>query len=185
MTAASSLGIAAGFVHEEMDGRFQSREVNRTFSVAHAAQLVRRECYEAIGGYAILKFGGEDTHATISARMRGWEAKSFPDLKIYHQRHTGFDTGHLRSAFRQGQMEYHLGYDVLFELIKCISRMKERPFFVGGIFRMAGFVWPYMHPEKRAVSKEFVAFMRKEQRKRMTSFFFSGRTEGRVLAPKI
>lgn len=66
MNSTPSLGIAAGFVYEEVDGRFQNRRQNRIYSVPHGAQLVRRECFEAIGGYAVLKFGGEDTHATAS-----------------------------------------------------------------------------------------------------------------------
>jgi glycosyltransferase involved in cell wall biosynthesis len=179
MAETPSLGIASGFVYEELDGRLQAREHNRNHSVPHAAQLVRRECYEAIGGYAILKFGGEDTHASTSARMKGWQARSFPDLKIYHQRHTGNRGGQLRSAFRQGQMEYHLGYDILFEFLKCIGRMRERPFFVGGFLRLLGFAWPHIQKDKRAVTEEFVAFIRKEQRKRLSSFFVSRRTEPR------
>jgi len=46
------LGLAAGFVYEEQDRKFRSRSTNRTDSVPHGAQLVRRECYEAIGGYS-------------------------------------------------------------------------------------------------------------------------------------
>jgi poly-beta-1,6-N-acetyl-D-glucosamine synthase len=180
MAEAPSLGIAAGSVYEEVDGRFQPREHNRTYSVPHAAQLARRECYEAIGGYAILKFGGEDTHATTSARMKGWQARSFPDLKIYHQRHTGSGGGQLRSAFRQGQMEYHLGYDVAFEILKCISRMRAQPFLVAGFLRMLGFAWPYIRRDNRDVTKEFVAFIREEQRRRLSSFFVSRRMEPRA-----
>jgi len=65
------LGIAGGFVHEGKEGQARSRNINRVYSVAHAAQLVRRECYEAIGGYAVLEYGGEDWHAQTSARMMG------------------------------------------------------------------------------------------------------------------
>ncbi len=173
MDSNPSLGIAAGYVHEEVQGQFQSRKYNRIDSVAHAAQLVRRECYEAIGGYAILRFGGEDTHATVSARMKGWQARSLPFLKIYHRRHTASVGGELRGQFRQGQMDYHLGYDALFEVLKCISRMMHQPFLVGGFVRMCGFAWPYIRRDKREVSQDFVEFVRKEQRKRMSSFLVS------------
>jgi len=173
MEQDTSLGIAAGYVHEEVEGRYQSRKFNRIDSVAHAGQLMRRECYEAIGGYAILRFGGEDTHATISARMKGWQARSLPDLKIYHQRHTASVGGELPGQFRQGQMDYHLGYDALFGIVKCISRMMHQPFVVGGFVRMCGFAWPYIRRDKREVSQDFVEFVRKEQRKRMSSFFVS------------
>lgn len=180
MQETPSMGIAAGFVYEEVDGRFQYRKHNRIYSVPHAAQLVRRECYEAIGGYAILKFGGEDTHATTSARMKGWQARSFPDLKIYHQRPTGNSGGQMRNAFRQGQMDYHLGYGVLFEILKSISRMREQPFLVVGFLRLLGFAWPYIQREKRVVTEEFVAFIHEEQHRRLWSFFVSRKREPRV-----
>ena len=55
------LGLAGGFFFEEEDGEFRSRRGNRTYSVTHAAQLVRRESYEAIGGYAVLRDTAERT----------------------------------------------------------------------------------------------------------------------------
>lgn len=176
MEASPSLGIAAGYVYEELDGQFQSRAQNRDYSVAHAAQLVRRECYEAIGGYAVLKYGGEDTHATASARMKGWQVQSFPDLRIYHQRHTGSGTTQLRAAFRQGRMEYDLGNDILFEIMKCISRMREQPVLLGGMARMLGFAWSHIKGDKRPVDKEFVSFVRSQQRQRLLSMI--GRRNG-------
>jgi glycosyltransferase involved in cell wall biosynthesis len=171
MTRDPTLGIAGGFVYEKVDGRFKSRRNNQVYSVAHAAQLVRRECYEAIGGYAVLQYGGEDTHAATSARMLGWEAISFSDLRIYHLHHVGNDGSRLRSAFRQGRMEYHLGYDILYEFMKCIYRMRIPPFIIGGISRILGFISPYFGRHTRAVNEEFVAFMRKEQRDRMFARF--------------
>ena len=180
MNSTPLLGIAAGFVYEEVGGRFQNRRQNRIYSVPHGAQLVRRECFDAIGGYAVLRFGGEDTHAITSARMKGWQARSFPDLRIYHQRHTGNGLGQLRGAFREGQMDYHLGYDFLIETLKCISRMSERPFLVGGFLRMFGFLWPCVHGDHRAVTKEFIAFLRKEQRRRLSRYFVPRGTEPRI-----
>jgi cellulose synthase/poly-beta-1,6-N-acetylglucosamine synthase-like glycosyltransferase len=40
------LGLAAGFIYEEQGGQFRCRASNRADSIPHAAQLVRRECYE-------------------------------------------------------------------------------------------------------------------------------------------
>jgi poly-beta-1,6-N-acetyl-D-glucosamine synthase len=162
------LGLAGGFVYEEQDGSFQSREMNSIHSVAHAAQLVRHECFEAIRGYAVLEFGGEDWHAQTSARMKGWHVEAFPDLKIYHQRRTGTAGSPLKHGFRQGRMDYSLGSDPVFEIIKCVRRMLNEPFVLGGLVRLAGFVWSSVHRDKRTVSSEFVTFLRKEQRQRFT-----------------
>ena len=96
------LGIAGGLVYEESNGVFEGRRSNRIYSVAHAGQVVRRACYEQIGGYAILEYGGEDWHAQISASMKGWTSESVPELKICHHRHTGEADNLLRHKFRQG-----------------------------------------------------------------------------------
>jgi poly-beta-1,6-N-acetyl-D-glucosamine synthase len=164
-----SLGLAGGFVVEEFRGEFRDRRQNRTYSVAHAAQLVRRNCYEAIGGYAVLEYGGEDWHAQTSARMRGWETEAFPELKIFHHRHTGEGDNLLRHKFRQGRMDYSFGSDPLFEVFKCALRLPEKPLFMGSLVRLVGFFWSWSCGEQRPVSNEFIAFFRFEQRARLRS----------------
>jgi glycosyltransferase involved in cell wall biosynthesis len=163
------LGLAGGFVYEEKNGEFRSRTANRVYSVAHAAQLVRRECYEAIGGYAVLEFGGEDWHAQTSARMKGWIAEAFPELKIFHHRNTGEGDNLVRHKFRQGRMDHAFGSNPVFETFKCIERIPEKPFLIGSIARLIGFSWSYLHRDKRDVSPEFIAFLRKEQEQKLSS----------------
>jgi len=169
------LGVAGGFVCEETAGEFRSRRSNRVYSVAHAAQLVRRECYDAIGGYAVLEYGGEDWHAQVSAKMKGWEAEAFPELRIFHHRHTGEGDNLIRHKFRQGRMDYSFGCDPLFELLKCAERSPEKPFVVGSLARFAGFVWSWVRRDQRPVSDEFVAFLRGDQRTKLRSLFGSAR----------
>jgi poly-beta-1,6-N-acetyl-D-glucosamine synthase len=165
------LGIAGGFFFEEEAGEFKSRRGNHTYSVTHAAQLVRRECYEAIGGYAVLEFGGEDWHAETSARMNGWEIEAFPELKIFHHRHTGEGGNLLRYKFRQGRMDHSFGCDPLFEVLKCLLRLPDKPFFFGCVARLTGFAWSWAHRDPRLVSNEFMAFLRNEQKARVRSLF--------------
>ncbi len=165
------LGLAGGFVCEEFSGEFQSRRGNRVYSVAHAAQLIRRDCYEAIGGYAVLEYGGEDWHAQVSARMKGWEIEAFPELRIFHHRHTGEGDNLLRHKFRQGRMDYCFGSDPGFEILKCLQRLTEKPFFIGCFARLTGFFWSLVIRETRPVSDEFVEFLRNEQKKKLLSLF--------------
>jgi poly-beta-1,6-N-acetyl-D-glucosamine synthase len=165
--ADPKLGLAGGFVYEEENGEYKSRSKNSERSVPHAAQLVRRECYEAIGGYAVLKHGGEDWHAQISANIKGWQTVAFRDLKIFHRRHSATSGGSVRSLFRQGRMDYCLGSYPPFEFIKCLTRTFYRPFLVGAAARLTGFIWSYLSGEHRPVSAEFVTFLRNEQKNRM------------------
>jgi len=168
-----NLGIAAGFFFEEHKGRFESRKGNRVYAVTHAAQLVRRECYQAIGGYAVLEYGGEDWHAEISAKMNGWEIEAFPDLKIFHHRHTGTGGNLLRYRFRQGKMDYVLGSDPLFEALKCFLRFGDTPLLIGGIARFLGFTRFLIGREKLHVSPEFAKYLRREQRLKLRALFGS------------
>lgn len=175
------LGITGGFVHEGVGEDARSRKINRVYSVAHAAQLVRRECYEAIGGYAILEYGGEDWHAQTSARMKGWSAEAFPELKILHHRPTGEGDILARHKFRQGRMDYSLGSEPVFEILKCLQRLTEKPLFMGGGIRLMGFFWSLLIREPRPVSDEFVAFLRAEQKEKTLSIFNMGRRHDRVV----
>lgn len=165
------LGLAGGFVCEKFNGQFVSRGANRIHSVAHAAQLVRRECYEGFGGYAILQYGGEDWHAQTSARMMGWEARSIPELKIFHHRPTGAGSGQYRGKYRLGKLDYSFGTYPIFEIIKCAVRIPHKPFLIGSIVRMAGFAHSYIRREPILISPELASFLRKEQKERMLSFF--------------
>lgn len=163
------LGLAGGQFFEEEGGEFKNRKANRPHSVTHAGQLVRRECYEAIGGYAVLEYGGEDWHAEVTAKMKGWEIESFPDLKIFHHRPTGEAGSLVRYKFRQGRMDYSLGCDPVFEVFKCILRIPSKPFLLGCVARLTGFTWSWIRHDKRPVSKEFTAYLRSEQRARVAS----------------
>jgi poly-beta-1,6-N-acetyl-D-glucosamine synthase len=181
------LGIAGGFVCEEFDGEFQSRKTNTVHSVAHAAQLVRRECYEAIGGYAVLEYGGEDWHAQMSAQMMGWAVEAFPELRIFHYRSTGTSGSLLRYLFRQGRMDYSFGSAPLFEFFKCCGRLPGKPLVIGAMTRLGGFTWAYLCRDKRPVSDEFITFLRREQMGRVSSLLrgHPGRSGRKVFGSQI
>ena len=177
------LGIAAGFIHEERDGEFRSRPANRVDSVPHAAQLVRRFCYEAIRGYTVFKYGGEDWYAQQCAKMKGWHVEAIPTLKVFHERHTGGAGSPLSHQFRLGRLDYSFGSDPVFEFMKCALRLSEKPWFLGAVTRFLGFTWSSLSREERPVSREFVAFLRREQRSKILDGF-RGSGHERLLGPK-
>ncbi len=159
------LGIAGGFLYEEgSDGVFRCRPRTSAFSVAHAVQLFRRPCFQDIGAaYMPLPYGGPDTYAEVSARMKGWEVASFADLKVQHHRLTGSAGGMLRGCLRQGRMDYSLGTLPLFELFKILRRSDCRPVGLGALARLVGFLQCYFSSERPSVPEEFITFFRKEQ----------------------
>ena len=165
------LGLGGGYIHEEHDGQFHVRRTNSTASVPHGVQLFRRDCFRAIGGYIPLKYGGPDWHAEVCARMNGWQVEAFPDLKVFHHRPTGTADRLLRHWFRQGRMDFALGSDPLFEIVKCMRRLPEKPLIAGAVSRLSGFGWSHFAGEPRPVSDDFVRFLRNEQRHRLLPSF--------------
>ena len=162
------LGLAGGFLYEDSGSGYHSLRINDVRNVCHAAQLVRRDCYEAIAGYAVLKYGGEDWYAQTQARMKGWQVEALPQLKIFHHRHTTGGSSPLRNAFRQGRQDYSFGTVPLFEIFKCLRRLPEKPYFGHALFRLAGFIWPHLCGEPRGVENDVVSFLRREQNGRIS-----------------
>jgi len=168
-----ALGMAGGAIYERIGGEFRPRPENSISSVAHAVQLFRRECRGLLGGYRPFSWGGTDSHACVRLRMLGWKVKSIPELKAYHHRPTGGGFGALRYRFRGGLMDHYFGTHPLFEMFRMVRRMGAKPYLVGGLVRLAGFVWGYGSGAKREVSADYIRFLREEQMKKLRSYFRS------------
>ena len=163
----ANLGLAGGYIHEESNGVFRTRPKNSTDSVAHAVQLFRRACFEAVGGYLPLPYGGPDWVAEIAARKNGWGVRSFPELPVRHYRPTASAGGIVRGRYRQGLVDYSLGSLPLFEIVKCVRRISERPFVIGALVRLAAFGASYVAHAPRLVPPELMRYLREEQRQRL------------------
>jgi glycosyltransferase involved in cell wall biosynthesis len=146
----------------------------RFTDIAHVSgqcQLFRRECFEEIGGYVARKIGGIDLVAVITARMKGWETRTFLDKTFVHHRqmNTAAQQGWL-VPFRGGRGDYILGSHPLWEFSRCIYQMTRRPVLVGGLLRLAGFTWALLTRIDKGVSPELVQFRRAEQMHRLRVF---------------
>jgi glycosyltransferase involved in cell wall biosynthesis len=155
------LGITGGKYFDIIGGKkvpvYQSPQ-----SVRGATQFFRRECFDQVGGLIPMKYGGEDAAACFSARMYGWETKSFPDLVALHHRLTG-DKNLFKARFRDGYVEYSLGYHPLFQFIKCIKRVTQKPYLIGSIFRLIGFWIARFTVGNQNIPTELKNYIKKEQ----------------------
>jgi glycosyltransferase involved in cell wall biosynthesis len=156
------LGLAGGTIFDKREGRFVERRLNRTHSVMHGVQMFRRECFDAIGGYARLPYGSPDWHAEVSLRMKGWRVRSIKGLKAYHYRPTGTAGNPIWYGYRQGLADYSLGTHPLFEMAKVARRLPVR-WGLPAAAEAFGFLESYLKHAPRAVSSEFMAYLRKEQ----------------------
>lgn len=161
------LGIAGGKFFDVVDGK-KLNVMKSSMSVRGGIQFFRKECFQQIGKFTPMKVGGEDTIMEITARMNGWTVKSFDHLILEHHRLTGTGGWSVYSAkFKEGVMSYSVGYHPFFQIFKSFHRIKDKPFFIAGFLLFAGYFWSFLTRKPKAVSKEFVSYIRKEQMERM------------------
>ena len=165
------LGVAGTpFVEEGMhyDYRFTNIE-----HVSGACQMFRRQCFEDIGGYVPIHGGGIDWTAVTTARMKGWKTRTFTEKQCIHHKKMGSGNGSLlQSWFRQGQKDYFLGGHPLWQLFRTLYQMTKKPYVIGGLLLFGGYHWALISGAERPVSRELMAFHRKEQIQRLKQFFF-------------
>lgn len=142
--------------------------------VAGPCQLFRRECFEDIGGYVPNRAGGVDWIAAMTARMKGWTVRSFPEKRFHHHRTLGTaGKGPVRALFSYGEKDYYLGGSPVWELFRVTYRATKKPVLLGGVALLTGYTWAALRRIKRAVSPELMHFHRAEQMKKLRAIFHS------------
>jgi len=132
--------------------------------VSGQCQIFRRECFEEIGGYVPSKVGGIDWMAVKTARMIGWNTRSFREKSFLHHRPLGTaECGVVASNFEYGKKDYILGGHPLWQIFRCTYRMTKRPYVVGGAALLAGYLSAFLSRTERPVSPELMSFHRSEQ----------------------
>jgi glycosyltransferase involved in cell wall biosynthesis len=139
--------------------------------VSGACQLFRRECFEAIGGYVPLKKGGIDVVAVLSARMKGWQTRTFPERICEHHRSmASAGTKPFARGFRIGVKDYSMGFHPLWQSFRAIYQMTRPPFVIKGLGLFVGYFWAALLGTDQSVPKEVIQFQRREQIQRLKQF---------------
>jgi biofilm PGA synthesis N-glycosyltransferase PgaC len=160
------LGVAGAPFREgsyQYDYRFQNIE-----NVWGGCQLFRRECFESIGGYLPVKGGGIDHIAVLTARMKGWQTRTFTEkVCLHHRQMNTASQGALKAKFKFGEKDYNVGNHPLWEVVRTLYQMTQRPFIIGGLALGWGYAWSLIRGREIAVSSELAAFVRREQMQRL------------------
>ena len=142
-------------------------------SVGGAVQLFRRACFEQIGGYRGLPFGGIDASAEIIARWKGWKVQKV-DRPVFEHRPTGSAQHHLfRAPFRDGIKFHSLGYGSLFFACRCFSRASQGP--LSSMLSLIGFVFAKVTGIPISMPQGAVTYLRSEQKEKLIRVFQKSR----------
>lgn len=174
-----SLGLVGTPFKEGSNPIYDYRFVNIEH-VSGACQLFRHKCFEEIGGYVPVKGGCIDHIAVLSARMKGWKTRTFVEKVCHHHRTMGTaQSGVLMARFKNGAKDYAIGNHPVWELFRTGYQMTKKPFLIGGVMVGAGYLWSLVRRLRRPVSRELVAFQRREQILRLKALVFKTRASNR------
>lgn len=169
------LGIAGGWLWNKDNNGFRKQSASSDH-VAGPIQMFRRKCYEEIGGLTPTpsRVGGADTIAEITARMKGWQTKSFSDLRVLHYRQVGTATissNVWRVKIKGGIFQYSIGYHWLFVLVRSLYKIFQRPYLLGSILTLYGFCLANLQRKERVMPNEVVKYLRREQLSKLSRVF--------------
>lgn len=136
--------------------------------VSGCCQLFRRECLEQIGGYFGREGGGIDAIAVTTARMNGWQTKTFLEkVCVHYGKGPSLADRRIATWFRRGEKDYALGNHPVWQVARSAYQSTFRPYGVGGLMLLAGYTGARINGRRRPVSDEFVRFRRAEQMHRL------------------
>jgi poly-beta-1,6-N-acetyl-D-glucosamine synthase len=158
------LGVGGGIICYVVDN-VKTFEEGPAFHVRGATKIYRRNCWEAVGGF--WPAPGWDTFDEVRANSLGWSTLTFKDLHLIHHRHTGTADGFWKPLVKYGRANYICGYHPLFMLSKCIARLVRKPYIIGSIGLMYGFVSAYLTSIPQVDDRATITYLRRQQISRL------------------
>ena len=144
-------------------------KVHSTSDVFGACQMFRRECFEEIGGYTPVHGGGIDMIAVLAAQAAGWQTQTFIERLCTHHRvagsaHCSTSAGRL---LQTGKKDYILGSHPAFEVLRSLYQMTNKPYVVGGVLMLFGYLWAAFSRAERPISPRLIDMRRRTQMSRL------------------
>ncbi|MGD1025637.1 MAG: glycosyltransferase family A protein [Candidatus Sulfotelmatobacter sp.] len=158
------LGVGGGVICYVVNG-VKTFESAPAFHVRGATKIYRKECWDGIGGF--WPAPGWDTLDEVKANSLGWSTRSFRNLHLLHHRETGSADGVWPTLVKYGRANYICGYHPLFMVSKCIVRLLQKPYVLGSIGLMYGFVTGYVKRIQQVDDPATIAYLRSQQLSRL------------------
>jgi biofilm PGA synthesis N-glycosyltransferase PgaC len=159
-----NLGIGGGTIYAKVRHHLHMEKAP-AFHVRGATKIYRRECWEKLGG---LFCGlGWDTVDEVKANQLGWTTRTFPDLRLVHQRASGAVWGGWGHAVNDGEADYIVGYHPLFFWLKCARHIFKAPYLFRSLGIAYGFLRGLVRGTPRVGDQALVAYLRNQQMRRL------------------
>jgi biofilm PGA synthesis N-glycosyltransferase PgaC len=127
-------------------------------------KFYRMACFQAIGGFVReVMWDGIDCHR---CRMMGWKACSWnePALRFVHLRPMGSSQqGVWTGRMRHGYGQYFMGTGFLFMLASATSRVNQKPYLIGSVAMMLGWLRSALQRKPRHEDPAFRRYLRSYQ----------------------
>jgi len=165
MKVNSRIGTCSGKSYVEENGSLVSEKKGDETSLG-MTKFYRVDCFQEIGGFVReVMWDGIDCHR---CRMLGWIACSWdlPELRFIHLRPMGSSqnsiyTGRMRHGFGQ----YFMGTGFTYMTISSVYRMIEKPYIVGGLAMLWGWIFSALRGDQRYEDTDFRNFLRQYQKR--------------------
>lgn len=161
--ANPKLAAVSGKVFRPEDGGYVE-EWTIDSHVAGQFKLYRWTAFCDIGGFVEeVLWDGIDVH---TARMKGWQTLSFDDLEarlIHHRLMGSSDKNVYKGRLRLGRGIYFMGYHPLYAVASGLFRMREKPFIIGGLLIIFGYIRAAVQRVPRYDNAEFRAYLQNWQ----------------------
>lgn len=163
MESDPHIGTCSGKSYVEEAGQLISERKGDETSLG-MTKFYRVDCFKEIGGFVReVMWDGIDCH---SCRMHGWAACSWdvPELRFVHLRPMGSSQQNIFvGRMRHGFGQYFMGTGFFFMLASSINRMIEKPYVLGSLAMLWGWVWSALQRKPRYDNPEFRDFLRRYQ----------------------
>jgi glycosyltransferase involved in cell wall biosynthesis len=163
MEANPRIATCSGKAYIEKNGKLENERHGDENSIG-ASKFYRVSCFKAMGGFVReVMWDGIDCHR---CRMLGWIACSWddPELRFVHLRPMGSSQQSIFAGrMRHGSGQYFMGTSLLWMIATAVYRIPERPYVVGGLFILWGWLKSALLRTPRYEDPEFRQFLRRYQ----------------------
>lgn len=165
MEANPRIASCSGKSYIEEGGRLISENHGDETSLG-MTKFYRTAAFLDIGGFVReVMWDGIDCHRS---RMNGWIACSWdePDLRFVHLRPMGSSQQSIYvGRMRHGYGQYFMGSGLSWMLATAIYRIPEKPYLIGGLAILLGWIKAAVQRKPRYADPEFRKFLRRYQKR--------------------